>query len=199
MPVTVDQLIDAAKKGDSQARERLFERCRNYLGVLARTRVEPWMQGKFDGSDLVQQTLLEAFRAFDSFEGSTEAEWLAWLRGILTHNSQDVIRHYRTDKRAAQREWAAHGDSENGTPFEPQDDLPSPSRILMRQEDELVLTDALAQLEPDYQEVIQLRSLQKLPFEEVASRMGRTRGATQMLWARALKKLESILSNPTAD
>lgn len=35
-----------------------------------------------------------------------------------------------------------------------------------------------------------LRNLQRMPFDEIATRMGRTRPATQMLWMRAMKKLQ---------
>ncbi|MCA9043400.1 MAG: sigma-70 family RNA polymerase sigma factor [Planctomycetaceae bacterium] len=192
--MNVSELIQRAKAGDRDARERLFERCRNYIGVLARAKVEGWMQAKFDGSDLVQQTLLEAYSAFDSFDGNTEEEWMAWLRQILTHNTHDVVRHYRADKRDAKRETHAARDSVQARRMEQPTDLPSPSRLLMRREEDVVLADAITQLTDDHQEVIQLRGLQRLSFDEVAERMGRTRPAVQMLWARALKKLDAILS-----
>jgi RNA polymerase sigma-70 factor (ECF subfamily) len=53
----------------------------------------------------------------------------------------------------------------------------------------LQLADAIAGLPEDYQEVIVLRNLQRLPFDEVARRMGRSRPAAQMLWMRALRRL----------
>jgi RNA polymerase sigma-70 factor, ECF subfamily len=37
--------------------------------------------------------------------------------------------------------------------------------------------------------------VQRLPFDEVARRMNRTRPAAQMLWMRALKRLEDILKS----
>ena len=44
------------------AREALFDKCRAYVGVVARAQVESWMRTKIDASDLVQQTLLDAHR-----------------------------------------------------------------------------------------------------------------------------------------
>ena len=194
---SIPELIARARSGDPAARERLFECCRNYIAIIARTKVETWMRAKFDGSDLVQQTMLEAYQAFDQFEGQTEEEWLVWLKRILTHNTQDAIRHFRTSKRDAGRERSSastsSSDSDVRSP-EPELDLPTPSRIMMRQEEDLALANAIAQLIPDHQEVINLRSLQRLPFDEVAVRMGRTRPAVQMLWMRAIKRLESLLS-----
>ena len=63
----------------------------------------------------------------------------------------------------------------------------------MRRESEIEVADAVAQLADDYQEVIMLRNLQRLSFDEVARRMGRSRPATQMLWMRALRKLQEIM------
>ena len=55
------------------------------------------MRPRIDASDIVQQTLLEAHRGLGKFTGESEGEWLAWLRQILTHNTQDFIRRCRTE------------------------------------------------------------------------------------------------------
>jgi RNA polymerase sigma-70 factor (ECF subfamily) len=55
------------------------------------------------------------------------------------------------------------------------------------------LADTLAQLPADYRDVIVLRHIEGLPFEEVANRMGRSAGAVRMLWLRALKKMRETL------
>jgi RNA polymerase sigma-70 factor, ECF subfamily len=38
------------------------------------------LQAKGGGSDLVQETLLDAHKDFDRFTGRTEQEFLAWLQ-----------------------------------------------------------------------------------------------------------------------
>ncbi|HVX64160.1 MAG TPA: sigma-70 family RNA polymerase sigma factor [Pirellulales bacterium] len=196
-PATVEQLLARAREGDEQQRERLFEACRSYLALVARAQVESWLQAKADASDLVQQTLLEAHRGFDRFEGRTEAEWLAWLRRILRHNAADLVRRYRgTEKRQARREVAFRqpGDDSQvlGAP-EPAGREPTPSQQLVARDRDLQIAAALDRLSPDHREVIALRNLERLPFDEVAERMGRSRPAVQMLWARAIKKLQEAL------
>ena len=62
-----------------------LERYRSWLGLLARLQVEPRFRAKFDPSDIVQQTMLEAVRDWPKFRGGTEAELAAWLRQILAH------------------------------------------------------------------------------------------------------------------
>ncbi|MBX3440472.1 MAG: hypothetical protein KF861_23480, partial [Planctomycetaceae bacterium] len=112
------QLLVKARDGDDAARDALFAKCRNYVALVARTQVESWMQVKVDASDLVQQTLLEAHRNFSDFRGGSEAEWLAWLRRILHHNTHDFIRRYKSDKRHVHREisWQAAA-ADDSTPL----------------------------------------------------------------------------------
>jgi RNA polymerase sigma-70 factor (ECF subfamily) len=195
---TINGLLARARGGDRQALDRLFALCRNYLAVVARAQVESWVRAKFDPSDLVQQTLLEAYRGFDAFQGRTGAEWLAWLRRILSHNAVDHARRYcATDRRQIAKEVPLEGQgpgSGGGDAREPADAQASPSQQLLAHERELLLADALARLAPDHREVILLRNLQGLPFDEVARRMDRSRPAAQMLWMRALRQLKELLA-----
>ena len=142
---------------------------------------------------------MEAFRDFQRFGGNSEQEWLAWLKRILAHNAADFIRRYRgTAKRQARREVPIRGPQEStivrAAP-EPAAPCATPSQEFLRIDDELRVTAALAQLPGDYQEVIVLRNLERLPFNEVAERMERSRPAVQMLWMRAIKKLHEALGD----
>jgi RNA polymerase sigma-70 factor (ECF subfamily) len=198
---TIDDLLARARDGEAAPRERLFQSSRSYLGLLARAQLEQGLRSKVDASDLVQQSLLEAHRDFDRFEGRTEAEWLAWLRHILSNNAADMVRRFRgTQKRQTRREVPLRqpGDDSQfvGVP-EPAGCDPTPSQQLICRDRELQLAEALARLSPDHRQVVELRNLQRLPFDEVGRRMGRTRPAVQMLWARAIKKLQQELDAGT--
>jgi len=195
--LSLAESLKKARAGDAEQRDRLFDACRGYLGVVARAQVETWMQAKVDPSDIVQQTLLEAHRDFDRFQGQTGNEWLAWLRRILTHNAADFVRRYHgTAKRQARREvaFAGPGDESHvaGAP-EPAAPGATPSQQLILADDQLRVAAAVGQLSPDHQEVIVLRNLERLPFDEVAARMNRSRPAVQMLWMRAIKKLQEVM------
>src|SRR5438270_10989211 len=134
------QLLNQARGGDASARDRLFAACRNYLSVVARAEVGTWLQAKVDASDLVQQTLLDAHRGLANFRGGSEAEWLGWLRQILSHNAADFVRHYgETAKRRVAREIRlGSNDADLQTMrFEPAAPGETPSELLMRQETEL--------------------------------------------------------------
>src|SRR5437016_7044570 len=90
--LSVADLLARARQNQPGDLDRLFALCRNYLGVIARARVESWLQAKVDASDLIQQTMLEAYRDFANFRGHTEAEWLGWLKRILAHNAANFVR-----------------------------------------------------------------------------------------------------------
>jgi len=54
------------------------------------------------------------------------------------------------------------------------------------------VADQLARLPAAYREVIVLRNLEGLAFDEVARRMNRSPGAVRVLWLRALDQLRQL-------
>ncbi len=60
-------------------------------------------------------------------------------------------------------------------------DSTSPSASAERRDLGVVLSDALAQLSPEYRDVIVLHHLEGLGWEDVGRRMGRTAGAARMV------------------
>jgi RNA polymerase sigma-70 factor (ECF subfamily) len=198
-PLSVPELLEQARAGDAAARNRLFEMCRSYVAISAKAEMASWLRAKVDASDLIQQTLLEAHRGLDKFRGNTEAEWLGWLRQILAHNAADFVRQFHgVEKRKAAREVPLQTADESHGELQLADGGDSPSQIVLRKELQLQMADAIARLPEDYQQVIILRNMQRLPFDEVAELMGRSRPATQMLWARAVRKLQELLPNTGA-
>lgn len=195
------ELLEQAREGNHLMRDQLFDQCRPQLGAFAEHQVASWLRAKVDASDLVQQTLFEAHRDFERFEGKSEAEWFAWLRRILTHNALDLVRQYHgAAKRQAKREVSV--DAGNGSSLQRGPQLactePSPSQQVIARDEQLRVAAALARLTADHREVIVLRNLERLPFDEVARQMHRSRPAVQMLWMRAMKKLEEQLCEDSA-
>ncbi len=189
-----------ARAGDETARQRLFEAGRSYLAVAAGFHLQSRLRAKVDVSDIVQESLLDAHRGFDRFAGSTAGEWLAWLRRIAARNALDAAKRWRgAAKRDAGREVPLGGaDSATGG-FEPVAPESSPSGRFLRGEEELRLAEALAALPPPQREVILLRNVERLPFEQVAERMDRSAGACRMLWMRALAALREHLDAGAAE
>lgn len=195
-----DLLLRAAKNGERECVGALLEIYRNYLKLLARTQIDLVLQAKANPSDVVQDTFLEAYRDFGQFRGETEAQFLAWLRRILVNNlSRLVERHLLAKKRDARRELSLEqiGASLEWSSMRLETELAattsSPSWGAVRRERAALLADHLAQLPEQYRDVLVLRHLENLPFEEVATRMGRSSGAVRMLWLRAIDQLRKLL------
>ena len=194
--------LEAARRGDAAARDRLFDACRSYVDLAARYHLQRRLRTKVDASDIVQQSLLEAHRGFERFTGETPGEWLAWLKRIVVHNAFDEAKRWRgTAKRDAGREVPldGRGDMSEARAFDPASPEPSPSQHAVRGEQELLVAAALERLPEDHRDVILFRNIERLPFEEVATRMGRSAGACRMLWMRAIASLRDELATLTSD
>jgi RNA polymerase sigma-70 factor (ECF subfamily) len=186
-------LLDAAREGDTDALGRLLEAYRNYLNLLARLEVGRRLQAKVDASDLVQETFLQAYRAFPDFRGVTEAEVTKWLRQILASRLSKAIRRYHgTQRRNVQLERELH--QELGRSSQVLDRIlslsqTSPSQRAARREEAVLLADAIERLPEDYRDVLVLRHLRGMTFPQVAQTMNRSLNSVEKLWARGLAKL----------
>ena len=94
-----EQLLHRARVGDGPALGQLLELYRAYLVVLARVQISRRLQGKVDASDVVQEAFLGAYRDFPQFRGTSEKEFLSWLRQILASLLANLVRHYQGTQR----------------------------------------------------------------------------------------------------
>jgi len=166
------------------------------LRLLARLEINQRFAGKFDPSDVVQQTLMEAWQGWNSLKASDEPQRYAWLQQILVHQLAKLVRHYQgTLKRNITRELSIDQLEQSvnastrklDTLLVAQD--PSPSHLAVAHEQRERLAKVLEELPEDYRQVILLRNFEELSHEDVAQRMGRSEPAVRMLWLRALAAL----------
>jgi RNA polymerase sigma-70 factor, ECF subfamily len=143
----------------------------------------------------VQETFLEAQRDFAAFQGSSEAEWRAWLRQMLVHNLANFVRRFRdTDKREVAREVTlAGGSASQWDEDQPASRNPTPSVEMMAEERALAVAAAIDRLPEDYRQVIALRYQEGCSFDEIAALMQRSDNAVRKLWFRAIERLEQEL------
>jgi RNA polymerase sigma-70 factor (ECF subfamily) len=192
-----EQLLPLAREGDRAALGRLLESYRAYLSILARVQIGRRLQGKADASDVVQEAFLGAFRDFGQFRGSTEPEFLGWLRSILASLLANLVRHYQGTQRrdvrlerqlAVELEQSSQAlDRGLASPHS------SPSQQAARREQSVLLAEALARLPEELRDLLILRHLEGLTFPEVARRLGRSVDVLKKQWPRALAGLRRIL------
>jgi RNA polymerase sigma-70 factor (ECF subfamily) len=181
----------------AEAHGRLLGKFRDYLRLLARVQLDPRLRGKLDPSDVVQQTLLEAYEKREQFRGATEAEWLAWLRTALAHNLADALRALGQAKRDVARERpladAADASSRRLEAWLAAEQS-SPSQQAERHERAVALAAALAELPDDNREAIVLHYCEDWPLAAIAAHLGRTPAAVAGLLKRGLKQLRARLA-----
>ena len=190
------ELISHAQRGDGDARGRLFDLYRNYIGILARLQIDRRLRGRIAPSDLVQDTVIEAERNFAGFRGRSEGELIVWLRNVLSTQVARLYRHHSAQQRDYHFEQQLNIEmDESSQMLQRAFDMKqwSPSHAATHREEVVLLADALEQLPRDYREVILLRHLEGLRFDAIAERMGRSVHSVKNIWARALGKLRDSL------
>jgi RNA polymerase sigma-70 factor (ECF subfamily) len=192
-----DDLLREARAGDTEQLGELLETYRRYLRLLARIEIGRNLQAKLDASDLVQDTLLEAHRNFPRFQGSSETQFVCWLRQIMAANLSNLLRRYlgtqgrdvRLERDMAIRLDQSSRMLDRGL----LDRGSSPSHQASRREQAVLLADALERLPEDYRDVLVLRHLEGLTFPEVSQRMGRSLDSVEKLWVRGLAQLRHVM------
>jgi RNA polymerase sigma-70 factor (ECF subfamily) len=183
---------------DDRLSDVAFEQYREYLRLLARAQLGPWLRPKLDPSDVVQETLLRAYRARDQFRGQTDAERLAFLRRVLANTAADAVRRFARGKRDLTLERSletAINESSSRLEAWVAAEQSTPSGRLMRQELLLRMADALAQLPEAQRLAIELRYLHAPPrsLADIGRELGRTEKAAAGLLCRGLAKLREVL------
>jgi len=176
---------------------RPMEQYRDYLRLLARLQIAPGLQGKVDPSDVVQETLLKAHERRDQFRGGTDAELAAWLRQILANQLAETLRRFTRQQRDVGRErsleaaveessarlerWLAGEGGEAG-------------ERLVRDEELLRMTEALATLPEDQRAAVEMRYLEGVPVARIGERLGRSEASVAGLLRRGLDRLRELLA-----
>jgi RNA polymerase sigma-70 factor, ECF subfamily len=174
-----------------------IERFRSYLMLMARMKIDRKLCAKLDASDVVQQTLLEAHQARESFRGDDTAAQAAWLRQILARNLANAVRDLTRGKRDVRKERALQRDLDaSASQLEGwlAAEQSSPSQKMERHERALQLAEALSQLPATQRDALLLRHFQGLPLAEIAQQLDCTTAAVTGLLHRGLKNLRKSLS-----
>jgi RNA polymerase sigma-70 factor, ECF subfamily len=179
-----------------------LETYREYLHLLGRTQLDERLAAKVDLSGVVQQTLLEGHKQQADWFSMDSSERSAWIRRIFTNNLLDEIRRYRTQARDARREHSLETSLESSVarlnsliPAE----TSTPSQRAIRDEQAVLLANAMAKLPDDQRIAIELHHLQEMPLADVGLRMQRSKGAIAALIFRGMRKLHQLLKDSAGD
>ncbi len=164
---------------------------RPMLVSLAEALLSPAFRGHLDGSDLVQQTLLEAHRKIDELSMLSEPQLFAWLHAALKHNVLDAVRHLRSAKKNVGRNIRLGDLHDSFVRLEQLfvADGDSPSQSLQRQEEISRMLAALQTLPENQRQAIILKHLRGHTLKEVAEMLNASESAVAGLLHRGRQQL----------
>jgi RNA polymerase sigma-70 factor (ECF subfamily) len=169
---------------------------RPWLKMVAERELPASLRGRIEASDIVQQTLLAAWRGAADFRGATQQERLAWLRVILRRVIlQQGRSRFATQKRGGRGE-RLQSELERTCSRELEfaaGAAPTPQEQVATNESSLRLAQAIERLSPDEQTLIHLRHFEHRSHEEIAQQLGCSPAAVRMQWVRTLRRLRGLL------
>jgi RNA polymerase sigma-70 factor (ECF subfamily) len=196
----LEELLDRARSGDSEAMGQVFSRYERYLRLVIGSSMGPVLRRDYDASDVLQETLIIAAGRFANFRGSDERELLTWLRTLASRKLIDLARRTRRLKRAPADQLSLD------EPQSPQGDvlaehvpgdLTSPSQAAAQRELAVKLADALSQIDATEAQVIWMHHVEGMSFEGIGERIGVGRNGVRGIWARGLRNLRRFLPQGT--
>jgi RNA polymerase sigma-70 factor (ECF subfamily) len=177
---------------------QLLDEYRAYLETLTSIQIDPRLRNKIGMSDIIQNTLVEAWRELERIETLDTGRRKARLRAMLIHNLLDAIDRIRTGKRDVRREQAldaAAAESSCRLQKWLAAEQSTPSGQLIKQEEKLRVLEALSQLPEHEREALVLQQYHGWKLREIAVHLECTTNAVAGYQARGRKRLREPLGD----
>ena len=176
------QWVDAARQGDQSAFEQLVKLYEKRVLALT-TRM---CKNPADAEEAAQEAFLSAWQGLPFFRG--ESSFSTWLYRLASNACVDLLR------REGRRQSAA-GPSLNDeeVQLEVPDTAPSPQEQAERSELRQQIEAGLQALTPDHRQVLLLREMHQLSYDEIAQTLDVDVGTVKSRINRGRKQLRNVL------
>jgi RNA polymerase sigma-70 factor (ECF subfamily) len=176
------------REGDESAFEALVLRHERQLYQIALR----MLGSREDAMEAVQETFLRIFRSLKDFRG--DAAFRTWAVGILLNLCRSRI--VSTRERMRRREMAlvkVDDEGEEMSAVDPPDQRPDPEAAALGGELRQALERALGQVTPEHREILILREIQGMEYEELGQALGCAHGTVKSRLCRARQALREAL------
>ncbi len=179
-----DMLVQRAKAGDQEAFAQLMEQYQRPIYNLTLR-----MCGRpEDAEELTQTAFFHAWRGLPDF--AEEASFFTWLYRLATNASIDFLR--REARRFSLRNTLPlHG--EDGSPMDLPDTRQLPESSALEADRRAVLDAGFAALKEEQRDILLMRELEGLSYQEIADLLSLELGTVKSRIARARLALRGIL------
>src|ERR1700747_3042988 len=142
-----------------------------------------WMtRNATDAEDVAQEAMLRAFRFFDTFRGDNAR---VWLLTIVRNTYLTWIRRQIPQRDAEEFDERLHTDIETAL---------TPESEYLRQATAAAGRQAIAQLPPEFREVILMRELEQMSYKEIAAITQSPLGTVMSRLARGRSVLRQLIA-----
>ena len=180
-----EQLIRRAQQGDNGAfEELLLLHQKKVYNLCLRMSANP-----DDALDLSQEAFLRAWRSLGQYQ--FEASFSTWLFRLTSNICIDFLRRKKRRQETSLTE--SYDGSDEGAELSVPDAQPGPEQQAMTNETKIELARAMEQLSPEHREILQLRVVEDLQYEQIADILGVRVGTVKSRLARARLALRKIL------
>ncbi len=143
---------------------------------------------RFDTSDIVQEGMLQLVQGVNSFRGTTEAEFDAWVRQIARGHTLNADRHQRAKCRDICNEIEGISHAMSGQQSTPDEELTKAETL-----DQLSL--AIQQLDDRQQTVILSHIFERMSFSAIAEKVGCSTSTASREYDRAITVLAQLMED----
>lgn len=177
-------LVAKAKAGDIEAFETLAGRYERKIFRLAQNIT----QNREDAEDVMQESFLKAYEHLGDFQG--HSRFYTWLVRIAVNQALMKLRKRRPNQISLDEQVDTGEDSMSR---EVEDWGPSPEERYGQAELSQILSKVIAELDPAFRIVFQLRDIEELSTEETAEALNLSVPAVKSRLLRARLKLRQKL------
>lgn len=176
--------IERVLQGDANAFEHLVHAYeKNVYNLALRSLGNPQ-----DAEDVTQEAFLKAYRSLSSFRG--DSKFSVWLYRIVSNLCLDLL---RAKQRRPMQSLTVENDEGEVDELEISDEHFSPEKLLDRKLTRESVQRGLASLPDDSRQILLLRELQGMSYEEIGDTLGLEPGTVKSRIFRARKKLCAFL------
>lgn len=182
--ITDQELVARVQKGDKKAFDLLVLKYQNKIAML----ISRYISDHSEVLDVSQDAFIKAYRALPNFRG--DSAFYTWLYRIAINTAKNYL--VSRGRRAADIDIDAEGSKLTETDLGMQE-LATPEAVLVKDEVEKTVFDAIEQLPEDLRTAITLREMDGLSYEEIAQAMECPVGTVRSRIFRAREAIDSKL------
>ena len=141
-----------------------------------------------DAADMTQEAFIKAYNSLQSFRG--DSKFSVWLYRIVSNVCLDFL---RSRNRRPTVSLSVEDDDGEDTQLDVADESQSPELLLDRKLTRESVRRGLDSLPPDYRQILLLREIQGLSYDEISQALGLEVGTVKSRIFRARKRLCTFL------